>query len=214
MSGQGDCTVADDQIKRLQRDLSTMRQAIRLDKPYDEGDIRCMLLLGLGALIAVPILEFSLWDQRLVLVLATTPGLVGYTRRYFVARRNQSNRRSLWTEYRLSAIGAVCIGVATVAWIWWSRQFGATRETAGAGIMYCLGFAGLAIGALDKDRRVYLLGGLGLIPFAMAVPWLEPRRIATFGAALIAILLPLAAAMIWWQIRRETDDTDRPETRQ
>lgn len=45
-----------EELKRLKDDLSMMRQAMKLDKPYDAADIPVGLLLALGGLVAIPLL--------------------------------------------------------------------------------------------------------------------------------------------------------------
>lgn len=202
-----------EEIQRLQDDLSTMRQVIKLDKPYAATDVMPLLLLGVGALLAIPLLEMRLFSNpRICLLLALSPGAALYARRYSEARRNQIHRPALWKEYKWGlAIGAVMIP-ASVGWIWWSQQFGLSREVAGAPIMFCLGIAGCVIGTVDADRRLYLLGGIGAIAFAFALPFLQPRHIATAGAVLLAVICFVAAAWIHRQTRTETDNAESNES--
>jgi hypothetical protein len=70
--------VPSEEITRLQDDLSTMRKALKLDKPYDARDIPSALLVGFGALIALPLVEFTSWNRLLILIPALLPGFLAY----------------------------------------------------------------------------------------------------------------------------------------
>ncbi|MEZ6034420.1 MAG: hypothetical protein R3C17_15095 [Planctomycetaceae bacterium] len=193
-----------EEIQRLQDDLMTMRQVMRLDKPYDAGDIPSLLLIGLGASVVVPLLEFTSWHQGMTMIVALAPGMTAFLYRYMLAKRNRVKRPALWKEYRVAAFLGVCATPLVVGWIWWSQhQFGTTREAAGASIMFCVGAVLSGFGVLDSDRRSYLSGGFFLIAFALVIPWLTPRQMAPVGAGVLAIVSLATAAFIWWQTRND-----------
>jgi len=204
--------VQNNEIQRLQDDLSTMRQAIRLDKAYDKGDIAATLLLGLGALIAMPIFEFTSWNRRLVLAVALTPGLLAFSLRYATTRRIRAERPQLWNEYKLSVISAICVIPTAVGWMWWSEQFGTARQAAGSAIVFCIGVVLAGVGVLDSNRRTYLFGGVPMIAFGLAIPWLTPHRIGTVGLGVIVFALLSTAAFIWWQTRFQAASQDGSES--
>lgn len=188
-----------DEIERLRSDLTTIRSVLRLEEPCDTGDIPALLLLGLGALGAIPLLVFTMWHQRLTLILMLLPGLIMYGYRYLAVKRTKDERPGLWREHRLGLIaGAIAFPLA-LCWIWWSQiQFGTTREAAGAAVMFCIGVFLIVVGALDSTRRSYLLSGVCLAAFALAIPWMTLRQIAPIGAAVLAVASLLTAALNWW----------------
>ena len=188
-----------DEIERLRSDLTTIRSVMRLDKPYDTGDIPALLLVGLGALVAIPLLVFTMWHQRLTLILTLMPGLMLYAHRYLTVKRTKDERPALWREHRLGLIAGAIAAPLAIGWIWWSQiQFGTTREAPGAAVMFCIGVFLIVVGALNSMRRSCLLGGVCLAVFALAIPWMTPRQIAPIGAAVLATVSLLTAASIWW----------------
>ena len=48
--------MAAEELKRLKDDLSMMRQAMKLDKPYDAAEIPVLLLFAVGGAVAIPLL--------------------------------------------------------------------------------------------------------------------------------------------------------------
>ena len=203
-----------EEIQRLRVDLTTIRQVMRLDKPYDAGDIPSLLLLGLGASVAVPLLVFTSLHQGMTIMVVLAPGMIAFVYRYMMAKRNRVKRPALWKEYRLAAFLGVCTTPLAVGWILWScHEFGTTREAAGASMIFCVGAVLSGFGVHDADRRSHLFGGIFLIAFAMAMPWLTPRQIGQVGAGVMAIVMFSTAAFIWWQTRNDVGSEDSRELR-
>jgi hypothetical protein len=193
-----------EEIQRLRGDLTTMRQVMRLDRPYDAGDIPSLLMLGLGGLIAVPLLELTSWHQRLTLILALLPGAIVYAHRYITVKKKRTERPALWKEYRGSLLGGILIALLAAGWMWWSQQhLSTTREAAGAPTMFCIGVVLVGFGVFDPNRRNYLFSGISLIAFAFAIPWLTPHQIAPVGAGALAFAMLSTATFIWWQTRND-----------
>ena len=125
-----------EEIKRLKDDLFTMRQAMKLDKPYDKGDILPILLIGLGALIALPLVEFTTWNRLLILMPALLPGFLAFLRRYVQVRVKPS---------RTYGCGRIHLG-SMARWpscgghrfMWWSQRNGISLEAVGAAIIFCV----------------------------------------------------------------------------
>ena len=117
-----------EEIKRLKDDLFTMRQAMKLDKPYDKGDILPILLIGLGALIALPLVEFTTWNRLLILMPALLPGFLAFLRRYVQVQGKQPERTELRKEYKLGSMAAVAFVLAAIGFMWWSQRNGISRE--------------------------------------------------------------------------------------
>jgi hypothetical protein len=192
-------TMPNDELERLRSDLTTIRSVMRLEKPCDTGDIPVLLLVGLGALGAIPLLMFTMWQQRLTLILMLLPGLIMYGYRYLSVKRTKDERPGLWREHRLGLIAGAFAVPLSLGWIWWSQiQFGTTREAPGAAVLFCIGAFLIGIGAFNSTRRSALLSGVGLAMFALAIPWMTPRQIAPIGATVLAMISLLTAALNWW----------------
>ena len=201
-----------EEITRLQDDLSTIRKALKLDKPYDARDIPSALLIGFGALIALPLVEFTSWNRLLILIPALLPGFLAYLRRYVQVREKQAERTELRKEYKLGGMAAVAFVPAAVGFLWWSQRNGISREAAGAAIIFCIGVVLTGIGVLDTARRNYLIGGVTMMVFGVLIPMLTPHRIATVGVGLLAVVSLLMAAFVWWQTRLDSKSPDGSET--
>ena len=201
-----------EEIKRLKDDLFTMRQAMKLDKPYDEGEILPLLLVGLGALIALPLVEFTSWDRRLILLSALLPGFLASLRRYVQVREKQPERTELLKEYKLGGMAALTFVPAAIGFMWWSQRNGISREAVGAAIIFCVGVVLTGIGFLDTARRNYLIGGVAMIAFGVLIPVLTPQRIATAGAGLLAVVSLLMAAIVWRRTRLDSKSRIESET--
>ena len=199
-------------IKRLKDDLSTMRQALKLDKPYDAKDIPSALLIGFGALIALPLVEFTAWDRQMILLFALLPGLVALLLRYAEVRRTPPERTELRKELKIGGLAAVAGVPAAFGFLWWCEWNGISREAAGAAIIFCIGVVMTAIGVLDTSRRSYLICGAGAIAYGMLIPVLTSHRIATVGAGVLAFVCLLTAAFLWRQTRLDAKSPDESET--
>ncbi len=148
-----------------------MRQVMRLDRPYEAADIPAMLLIAAGALVAIPLVIFTSWPHRSILIVTLIPGAIVFGRRYLAAKREKTERPGLWNEYKVAIIVGVFVTPLAVAWMWWSQQqLGTSREAAGASIMFWLGVFGTGVGALDPSRRSYLFGSIAAMAFALAIP--------------------------------------------
>lgn len=201
-----------EEIQRLKDDLITIRQAMKLDKPYDEGEILPLLLVGLGALIALPLVEFTSWNQRLILLSALLPGFLAYLRQYVRVQEKQTERTGLRKEYKLGGIVFVTVVPAIFGFLWWSQLNGISREAVGAAIIFCIGAMLTGIGFLGTARRNYLLGGVAMIAFGELIPLLTPQHIATVGVGMLAVVSLLMAAIVWRQTRLDSKSPDGSET--
>ena len=201
-----------EEIKRLKDDMFTMRQAMKLDNPYDKGDILPILLIGLGALIALPLVEFTTWNRLLILMPALLPGFLAFLRRYVQVQGRQPERTELRKEYKLGSMAAVAFVLAAIGFMWWSQRNGISREAVGAAIIFCIGAVLTGIGFLDTARRNYLIGGVTMMVFGVLIPMLTPHRIATVGVGLLAVVSFLMAAFVWWQTRLDSKSPDGSET--
>ena len=198
-----------DEIQRIQNDLTTIRQAITNDKPYDRGDILPSVVIGVGALIAIPMLQFL--SPRICVLLGIAPGVALWFARYFQARNQQAIRPVLWSEYKWGLVAVAVITPAIIGWIWYSQQFGTSRVAVGSLVLFCLGIAGCLIGFIDSNRRTYLLGGITTLIFGVLIPTLDPNQIPIGGLIVLAIVGFGTAAMVWWMTRGELEDASPQE---
>ena len=198
-----------DEIQRIQNDLTTIRQAMTKDKPYDRADIFSSVVLGMGALIAIPMLQFV--SPRICVLLGVAPGMALWFARYLQTRKQQTIRPVLWSEYKWSLVAVAIIIPASTGWIWWSQQFGASRMAVGSAVLFCLGIAGCMIGFIDSNRRTYLLGGIITLGFGILMPTLAPNQIPIVGLILVAMVGLGNAAMVWWITQGELEDASPQE---
>ena len=192
-----------DEIQRIQNDLATIRQAMTNDKPYDRADILPSVVFGMGALIAIPMLQFL--SPRICVLLGLAPGMALWFARYFQARNQQQVRPNLWAEYKWGLVAVAVIIPAIIAWMWWSQQFGASRMAVGSAVLFCIGIAACLIGIIDPNRRTYLLGGIITLSFGALMPTLGPKQIPFVGLIFVAIVSFGMAAMVWWMSRSELE---------
>ena len=210
-----------DEIRRIEDDLATMRQAVKKDKPYERADIFPHLALGVGALISgalisgalitIPMLQSRI-DSRLCVLLGMAPGLVWSCVRYFQARNQRAVRPVLWAEYKWSFVALAISLPALFGWMWWSEQFGANRFTVGTAMLFCLGIVSCLKGLNDPIRRfLWLPPGISIIIFAVLLPTLDPKQILFAGCVLLAVCSFGGAAAIWWMTRGGSEDISQRE---
>ena len=199
-----------DEIQRIEDDLATMRQAVTKDKPYERADIFPSLAIGVGGLIAMPMLESGI-NPRLCILLGLAPGLVWWCVRYFQARNQRAARPVLWAEYKWNLVVFAALLPALLGWMWWSEQFGASRSSVGEAMLFCVGIVTGLIGCIDPNRRAYILGGISLTVFAVLLPTLDPKLIPFASCVFLAVYGFIGAAAIWWMTRGRLEDTSRRE---
>lgn len=203
--------MAHEDINRLKEDLSTIRQALKLDKPYDAKDIPSALLVGAGALVALPLVEFTSWNRQLILILALLPGIVAYWRRYVEVQKAPPERTELRKEFKIAGLAVVTVIPGAISFLWWHQWNGISTVAAGSAILFCMGMVWLGIGLLDATRRSYLIGSVFTIAYAVLLPMLTPQRIATVGVGVLALVCLLTAAFIWRQTRLDAKSHDGSE---
>lgn len=204
--------MSNEDINRLKDDLSTMRQALKLDKPYDAKDIPSALLVGAGALVALPLIEFTTWNRQLILILALLPGAWAYLCRYLEVRKAPLERTELRKEFKIAAYAVVTVIPGAFGFLRWHEWNGISTEAAGSAIFFCMGMVWLGIGLLDASRRSYLIGSVFVTAYAVLLPVLTPQRIATVGVGILASVCFLTAAFLWWQTRLDAGSSDRSES--
>ena len=174
-------------VERLEKDLTTFRQVLATDRPADRADILPLVVLGLGALVSIPLQSMHLlWNPRFCMLTCVAPGLMLCIKRYNTVKGQRAKRPNLWQEYRVSTIAVAFLIPAALGWIWWSESLGLNRSQAGAPIIFCLGIAGLIIGVIDSQRRSYAIIGVGFAMFGACLPLLTQNQIPLAGAFVMA----------------------------
>lgn len=198
--------MAQQDIDRLTADLSTIQNAMRLDKPYTTSDIPMMLMVALCGLLVIPLLHFTSWNHSLCFLLAFVPGAIFYCRQYVERKRNRAARPALWQEMKLGLLVAAFIAPIAFGWLYWIRKNGFDSLSTRGSVLFFAG-AGLVIfGAIDKNRRSYIPGGISAAVLGLAFPWLSGVQVAIGGAIALIATGVCSAAIIWWQLQRDASD--------
>lgn len=195
--------MAQQDIDRLTADVSIIQNAMKLDKPYAAADIPLMLMVALCGLLAIPLVYFTHWSHSLCFILAFVPGSIFYYRQYIERKQNRAARPALWQEMKLGLLVAAFIAPIAFGWLYWVQKTGIDSLSTRGSVLFFAG-AGLVIfGAIDKNRRSYIPGGISAAGLGLAFPWLSGVQVAIGGAiALIATGLG-SAGVIWWQLQRD-----------
>lgn len=194
--------MSSEELQQVQDDLTMMRQIVKRDKVYAAADIPPALVIGLGALLCIPMLHYRLLgDPRLSFFVALAPGIFLLARRYNEAKKDRALRPVLWKEYRWSTLSGLVAIPTALGWMWWSQQQGGTYGTTAAALLFCIGFGFTMTGLMDSSRRSYLIVGLAFIVFAILFPTLEPHQRHVAGCMFLAILCLGSAAFVWWKTR-------------
>lgn len=198
--------MAQQDIDRLTADVSTIQNAMKLDKPYAMADIPMMLMVAFCGLLAIPLVCFTSWNHSLCFLLASAPGTILYCRQYSERKRNQAARPALWQEMKLGLLVGAFIAPVAFGWEFWIRSNGVDSPSARGSVLFFAG-AGLVIfGAIDKNRRSYIVGGLSVAVLGLVYPWLSGMQVAIGGAIVLMVTGLGGAAVIWWQLQRDASD--------
>jgi len=203
--------MAQEDLNRLAADISTIQQAMKLDKPYCAEDIPLMFALAFGGLLAIPLVHYSSWDHRLCMLLSFVPLGVCYSQQYVRRHRNQAGRPAVWREMKLSLLGAVVATPIAFGWLYWNGKIGVDSPGARSSALFFIGAALTTLGAIDRNRRSYIVGGMSLTAFGLAYPWLSHEQVAIAAAVALTVTGLGAACVIWWQLQRDTANELRSE---
>lgn len=195
-------------LDRVAADVSTIRQAMRLDKPYTRDDVKLDLVTSLTGVLALLLVTYSPLEAKPAFLLSLLPGAAYFIRFTAQQRRRRATHPSPWKEEKLTFHALFIAMPLVLGWLAWSRLVGNVDvNSAGAAAVYFVGVALGVLGVLDPNRRRYLAGSAVLLAFGLALPSLTPHQVILGGAwALVAGGL-LSAAITAIQLRGETIPT-------
>jgi hypothetical protein len=194
------------ELERVASDLSSIRDAMRLGKPYTWDDVNRDLVGAFCGLLAMLLILFSPLGNKLAFTLGLLPGIVYYLRFSAQQHGRRAAHPSPWKEERLT-LQALGIAVPlVVVWLLWSRIVGSIDiRSASAGALYFVGVGLGVLGVIDPHRRRYLAGSVVLLAYGLATPSLPPQQMVLGAAwALVAGSL-LSAGITVFQLRFDSD---------
>lgn len=201
------------ELDRVAADVSAIREAMRLEKPYTRDDVKLDLVTSLTGLLALLMILFSPFEAKPAFLLALLPGLPFFLRYTAQRRRRRATHPSPWKEEKLTFQALAIAMPLILGWLAWSRLVGnVDANSAGAAAIYFVGVALGVVGILDPNRRRHLAGSAVLLVFGLALPSLTPHQIILGGAwALLAGGL-LSAAITAIQLRGQAFPTSGDAT--
>ena len=192
------------ELERVSSDLTTIRQAMRLDKGYAWDDVtREFVTAGCG-LLSCLLMVFSELNYRVAFVLGMVPMLVYYY--FFMAKRrkSQAERPNLWFEEKLVLKALAIVMPFLIGWLAWSKLSGIIDlRSAGASTVFFMGIGLGYVALVDINRRRYLAGSLTLMAFGLAIPSLTQHQTAVGVAASLIVASLGEAAIIMWQLKHD-----------
>lgn len=192
------------ELERLTSDLSTIRNAMRLDKPYAWDDVLMELLTALGGLLAILLIVFTPLDNRVAFMLGVAPAIIYYYRFSVQRRRDQADRPGLWQEVKVTLQATAIVLPLVIGWLIWSRVTESIdRPSAGAAVLFFVGVGLAYVGVFDSNRRKYLAGSVALMAYGLIYPFLTPHQGALCGASALIVGGLGGAAIIRWQLKRD-----------
>jgi hypothetical protein len=179
--------MASSELERVVSDLSLMRDAMRLGKPYTRDHVNQDLVTALCGLLALLLILFTPLSSKLAFALGLLPGVLYYLR--FTA--HQHNQRAIhpspWKEEKLTLRALAVTVPLVIVWLVWSRLGGPIDiQSASAAALYFMGVGLGVLGVIDPNRRRYLAGSAVLLVYGLSLPMLTPQQISLGGA--IALL--------------------------
>ena len=112
--------VTSSELERVTADLSSIREAMRLGKPYTRDDVNRDLVTALCGLLAVVLILFSPLHSKLAFTLGLLPGVLYYFRFTAQQRSRRAANPSPWREEK-QVLQALAIAVPLiVVWLLWS----------------------------------------------------------------------------------------------
>ncbi len=200
------------ELERVAADLSSIRDAMRLGKPYTWNDVNRDLVIAFCGLLAMLLMLFSPLGNKLAFTLGLLPGVIYCLHTSAQLHGRRGTQPSPWKEERLT-LQALGIAVPlVVVWLLWSRVVGTIDiQSAGAGTLYFFGVGLGVLGIIDPHRRRYLAGSPVLLAYGLATPSLTPQQMV-LGAALALLASSLLSAGITvFQLRFDSNVSSQGE---
>ncbi|MCG8450426.1 MAG: hypothetical protein MI725_12730 [Pirellulales bacterium] len=195
--------MSSDELKQVSSDLSTIRQAMRLDKRYAWDDVLVELTGALGGLLAILLLVFTQLDKRVAITLGLVPTIFCYYRYSVLRKRNQAQKPALWKEVKITLQALAIVMPFVIGWLAWRRFTFESSEWPGAGApaLFFVGVGLAYLGIVDRDRRNYLAASLTLIVWSLITPLLTRDQFPVSGAVALIVASLGSASIVCWQLK-------------
>ena len=192
------------ELEQVTSDLSTIRQAMRLDKAYAMDDVTRALVIALSSLLAFLLLMFTQWNNLVIFNLSLVPWMLYYFRTATQRHRGQAERPGLWLEDKLMLKALAVIMPFLIGWLAWSRFTGSIDiKSAGASVVFFVGVVVGYIGIVDFNRRRYLADSIVAMAFGLAIPSLTHHQTLLSGTAALMVGGVGEAAIVLWQLKHD-----------
>lgn len=203
------------ELDRVAVDLSSMREAMRLGKPYTWDDVNRDLVTALCGLLAMLLILFSPLSNKMAFMLGLLPGLLYYLRFTAQQRSRRAATPSPWKEEKLTLQAMGVVLPLVIAWLLWSRLGGPIDiKSAGAAAVYFVGVGLGVLGVIDPNRRRYLAGSAVLLAYGMATPSLTLQQMCLGGALALVAHGLLSAGITFLQLKFDGDLPSQGEVTQ
>ena len=192
-------------LDRVREDLITMREAGKFDKPYAAEDVPLLIFMSISGLAgSLAAWQFSF--NRFAVLASVSPFVLCFLWLAWKRQRNRSSRPGLWRETRNSLLALIVLVPLTIAWMKWEQFSGIPRQSVGAAAVFFVGVGCIVVSVIDRDRIAYIVSGIVLLAFGLAIPLLEPKQIAIAGGLAIFATGAGAALIISLQLRTNQSD--------
>ena len=201
-------------LDRVQKDLSYMRDALRMGLPWSEADARFTAAIavaaGVYAALSWPVLPWPVTSAWAAAPLAAT--LVAYlTYIALKVRRLPQREESRRREYRATIIALAVVTPVAMVYGKWGKYIGLTPAQLAGCVLALMGAAFFVVGVATPPARYprsYLIAGsLPLMLFGLLIP-IAP---ASYAHSLIGLMglaaLGVAAFITHRHVRRYREET-------
>lgn len=196
------------ELEHLRHDIGVLEEATGLGLPFDERDAR---LVALGSFLGVPAAIWSFVGPThppvagIVLIVTLLGVVAASSWAARSARMEQASEPLRWREHRFSIASFLFITLAALTYlavgVWGGLSWEVVLPTA-----VFLGGVATAVPAIADRRRAYLFGGFApTLAYAAVLPFCDDRQLMLATALWIASACALSAALMFWQLRGQTD---------
>jgi hypothetical protein len=190
------------ELERVSADLSSMRDAMRLGKPYTWDDVNQDLVTALCGLLSMLLILYSPLSSKLAFSLGLVPWIPYYLRFTVKRRSRRAAHPSPWKEEKLTLQAMAVVLPLVIAWLLWSRHGGPIDiKSAGAAALYFMGVGLGVLGVIDPNRRRFLAASVVLLAYGVASPSLTLEQMGLGGALGLITYGLLSAGITFFQLK-------------
>jgi hypothetical protein len=202
-------TMSDADLRRLRRDLETMKQAAGLTLPFDWMDV--WLALGLVPAGAAMTIWAAFCEERYLLVALIPAVLVALASGTWWGNRwrKEANRQAWRRETTFAWTSGILAGLAVAGYIFWGIHAGlSVASLKGAGI-FSFGLMSGVLALTSPARRMYWAGAVVLIPLGLIIPFCTSKQTLIAGGVAMMAAGLLAALIQGYQLHSARRDHER-----